>query len=146
MLLGREEGLEHVFQLPLRNTGALVRDGHHHRVAVCPSGGDRRLTFLTGPLAHRVTGVEEQVHQDLLELHAVGRDSRQDRREPGVHQHLALDQLAVHQPEDLPHDLVDVERLELQFPALQQRMQPADHLAGAPVVGDDVFEDVAHFR
>ena len=71
--LGREPGIEDARQLVARDADAGVGDLHLDRAGVERARGDGQ-----GPaLAHRLTGVDAQVHEHLVDLVGMALDARQ---------------------------------------------------------------------
>ena len=78
--LGAPERLEHFVQRLRRDARTAV--GHAKADGAGAHGGaDRQDAPGLGQVVHRIGGIDDQVQQQLLQLHAVARDRWQDRRE-----------------------------------------------------------------
>src|SRR5260370_41360846 len=79
----------------------------------------------------------------LLKVHRVAGDNGQISGQFGIDTYILTDEIGTHQLQDIPHDLVDRERLELHFAFLQPEAQAANDFGGALVFADDVIKNFA---
>ena len=114
---------------------------------VVPAGHARAATsrFAGGIVLHGVQGVEQQVKQNLLQLHPVAMNSRQGRVGLQRQPHPARLGIRPHQGDDFARQQVKVEAAAFDRPPLYQRAHPIDHFARAVVVLADVGQNSAHF-
>jgi hypothetical protein len=134
--LGRVEGLEEAVHAPRVEAHPRILHGQPRAIAFASLGPDHQLprTVLDG--AHRLRGVQEQVQDDLLELHAVARDGRKFLREFRPQDHPAPLEFAAGQRDHLPRGLVQVHRLRRRGLLREERAQPGDHVGRAVAVAD----------
>ena len=115
-----------------RHALAVVGDVHAHEPV---HGLDRHGHAAAA--RHRVAGVEDEVHQHLLELSAIGQhvDRLQGRHD---HQLDVLAQCAIEHPLRLQSDAIDVDRLQTQMVVAAEDEQLAREVGGALGGADDL--------
>ena len=93
---------------------------------------------------HRICGIEDEIQEHLLELHAISRHQRELPGKGARDRHPPADQVGVGEVQHFGGDLVEGNRQHLRLAAFQERSQTLYHLAGPPVLVNDVGEDVLH--
>lgn len=117
---GGEERLEEAGALFLGHANAGVGESKKEE------GGrkKRRADSECAAVGHRVHGVEDEVEAGLLDLRAVGADSRQVGGELGAQRDLVLREFVAGQQQRVFEERVDVERLEARFAGAREAQQP----------------------
>jgi hypothetical protein len=70
-----DERLEHGVQLICRNPGTAVRNRDIHEFTICCGLEHQAALARAGPF-HRVTGIEHEIEEDLLQLDAIAEHRR----------------------------------------------------------------------
>ena len=104
-------------------------------------GPELETAFGDVDFAHRIGGIQDEIEQHLLQLHAPAVDDGQRRREIGAGRDMADQQFGAQQIERLPNQLVEVEGIRLHVAAPVQRSQAANDLRRPVVVGHDIVAD-----
>jgi hypothetical protein len=115
------EGLEDLVELAARDTRAAIFDRELNHDVLSRGRGHRQPPLVTGDRAHGLAAVDDQVQQHLLELHAVAGDGGKAWVQPGHQAHAAPPQIAGGESEHLLRHLVEVEELEVDLAASQER-------------------------
>ena len=105
----REEGFEqavHGFRREAR-TGVLDRDQHGAGFAALRSHAQH--TRLACVRAHRIDRIQDQIQNDLLQLHPVTHDGFEPVGQVGLERNIVLAEFAVHQAENFADCGIDVE-------------------------------------
>ena len=84
MPLRREKGLEDALTFFGRSAAALVDYGYAHLFSIRQLGAHEKPAPNRLDASHRVTAIDNEVEQHLLELHVVAVDRGQMRREFGI--------------------------------------------------------------
>ena len=112
-----------------------------HRLDLCvPRSHDDRALSSRG-LGHRLDRIEQEIEDDLLELHAIGADDDRLVVEVDRDADVADDRIAGEHLDDLLHHDVQVERCALGLALAQKVAHALDHLARALAVVHDVGQD-----
>src|SRR4029077_13045653 len=139
-----EERLEDLFHFFRWNAAAAVGDGHNHCITtVLDSSTNAQPALRSVAIRHCVTSIDHQVDQDLLKLHRVAGDGRQISRQFSINTDVLTDEIGTDQLQDIPHNLVDTERMLLHLAFLQPQAQPTDDFGSVLVFADDVIKNFA---
>src|SRR5262249_49147712 len=102
--LGRDEGIEYARQNLDGDARAPVHHGDFNAIVACPSRLDPHPA-LAGLLGrHRVHRVDDQVEEQLQELHAIGAKGRNAVRYGGFDADAALDRIGTHEGKNVTSD------------------------------------------
>src|SRR5438270_159397 len=123
--LGGEECIEDLVGVLLRNPHAGVADGHQGLLVLSALRGDDELP---GPvdILHRLDAVHQEVHQHLLQLHAISQDPGNARRQLGPDGDRVSRRLAAQEGNRLSNDFVDIDQFPLRSPLLEEHPDPTE--------------------
>ena len=142
--LGGEEGLEKPAWFHLSEAFAVVLDRKLHAMALRVADADQHAAVEFVVVDGGVESVEQEVQDHLLQLDAVTVHQRSRRRQMQGERNPPDEGVALDQPGDVAHQVVEVEVLELlRFLLAHEAPQVADDVARAAHVLSDVEEDVA---
>src|SRR5438445_4882929 len=125
--LGGKERLEDLAPLLRGQPHAGIADGHHNLLVF-------RLLRFDGELArpihvlHRIHAIEHEVHQHLLQLHAIPQDRGKLCRQLRPDGYVVSRYLAAQEDDHLSNDFVYVYELPLRSTLLEEQPNPADDL------------------
>ena len=141
--LGRDERRKNPLDVFLGNAAADVSDRDLHTTGV--SRMRMQLYLAAGAdIGHCVGAIHDEIEQYLLQLDAVALDRRQGWFEIENHFDVAIEQVAADDAQYVEHDVVHVQAPVIRAILAQHRPQPADYLASALVVLDNVGEAIAN--
>src|ERR1051325_6522114 len=108
VIFGGVERIENALEAVGRNAGAAIDDryGEHF---FFPSRADAQHSIMRVDSGHGVGGVDDQIDQNLLELHANPQNLRQPLAWIGFDDDALLVEVEPHQAQHFRHKLVDVE-------------------------------------
>ena len=130
MRFGRIEWVEYLFRQLGRKPRSGIAEGQKNLfVFTLP----RRDDYLPRSIDvfHRFDAVDDQVHDDLLQLHAIPDDAGQIGRQFRPGRYVVASRLAAQEGDGLPNDLVYINKLPLRRALLELRANSSDNLGGA---------------
>ena len=140
--LGREEGLEHAACRAGRHARPVVGDLEKCPAVVLPRANRDRPCRSGRP--HRVLGVQQQVHDDLLHLLPVGDDERHVHRVLLQHRDGARAVVERSERERRSRHIVEIRDRALERLAAREEEQAVNDLRRAARVGANLLEVRAH--
>src|SRR6476659_9897482 len=136
--LGGEEGIEYAIELIWGNADAGVSHRDQGVVPIVLAHSNHELALIRN-IGHGFDAVQDEVDDDLLQLHAVTEDRVKARIKVEPQLHPIIKHLALHQADDVMDQIVDIERSILRVGLFGQSTQALDHLAGAVAVADQAL-------
>src|SRR5260370_15142575 len=134
--LGSKESIEDLFLLLWRQPYAVVTDGHNNFLAFRSLRPDVELA-LPIRILHRFDAVDHEVHQHLLQLHAVGHDLGKICGEVHPDYYVVSPGLGAQKNDHLANNVVYVHELPLRSTFLEELADPADDFPRALCVFHD---------
>src|ERR1700690_3094654 len=141
--LSGEEGLKDLFDGVRIDAGTGVFDGDQNLSAVLLLRADHQ--FFRFRVAHCVHAIQHEIHDYLLQLHPVGHDTRQRRRQLRAHGDLPRVRLAAQEYDQFLNDRVEVGPILHRGLFVKHGANPAEHSAGAGAVADHALRGQARF-
>ncbi len=138
--LGRVEGLEDPIDGRHVDTGAGIPHEQVHAVAV--GARDHPDPGVAAGGGAGLNGVEREVQDDLPQLQVIAVHDRQVGLELGDDRHTGQRRLVREEADDVVRHRVDVHRRPVEVVFLEQTPHALNHFAGAPVLLDDLLEDL----
>src|SRR5712691_8774874 len=123
------EGVKQLLHALGVDAHAGIPHAHAHTIAVLAFGSDQQLPRAIVHVSHRVGGVAEQVHDDLLELDPIAGDGREILGELRLKNDAVSLQVTQRQRYDLPRDLVQVYRSDPRFLLGKQGTHSRNHIS-----------------
>ena len=83
-----------------RSAGGIPSPRSVTQTSMSPAGGRSRLDEEVAvhlAIVHRITAVDDEIEEHLLQLDSIATHGLQIRRERGAHRDLAIEQIALHQ-------------------------------------------------
>lgn len=118
---------------------------HRHQDTACfPPSADEQLSCPFSQAALRLEGIDDQVQDDLLQLHTVSLNARQLLGELRLYRDRVLLELAMGQNYDLPHRFIDIDRVLPQRRLSEHDTDPPDDLGGPPPLLDNVIQGLSN--
>src|SRR5437764_12047919 len=108
MAFRSEEWLENLTGIAIRQPAALIRYRYRHSSRL-RAGGYPKSSIPRRILRHRITGIGDDVEQNLLKLHLVNRHIGQPFGELTLRGHSTCDTVASEQVEHILDDLIESE-------------------------------------
>jgi len=94
---------------------------------------------------HRFDAVDNEIHHDLLQLHAISNNPRKIGCQFHPDGYVVSYRLVTQEGNGLPVDLVDINSLSMQAALSELRADPANNLSGAFRISSDSGDSGAHF-
>src|SRR5438876_3512093 len=145
MAFRSEEWLENLTGIAIRQAASLIRYRYTHSSRL-RAGGYPKSSIPRRILRHRITGIGDDVQQDLLELHLVNRHMGQPFRELTLGGHSTCDKVASEQVQHILDDRIECQWKKPCFPSLEQGTQSRDHLSGTEIFADDIGKNLSQLR
>src|SRR5712691_1320597 len=125
MKLRGKERIEDLVRLLRGKPYAGIADGHHKSLVF------RSLRFddeLARPIHifHRIDAVTDEVHHDLLQLHAISHDLGKVRRQVPADRYGVSRHLAAQEDDHLSNNFVYIQQLPLRSTLLEEQADPTD--------------------
>src|SRR5260370_33174689 len=134
--LGSKESIEDLFRLLWGQPHSAVSDGHHNFLVLHSLRPDGEFARPIRVL-HRFDAIDHEVHQHLLQLHAVGHDLGKSCREVHPDYYVVSPSLAAQKNYHLSSNLVYVHELPLRSTLLEELADPTDNFRRARPVFHD---------
>src|SRR5438067_5091414 len=134
--LGRIEGLEQSIEFRRINSWAGILHFDKHGIWIVLARGNRQLTRSASDTAHRLDGIDEQIHDHLLQLDPIRRNQSQVVRKPRLQLNAILLHFGRGQGNDVADGLVDIQEFSARRHFLYERTDAVDDLAGSTAVCD----------
>ena len=141
--LGRVERLEDAVHVRRIEPRARIPDRDEHGVRAISPGPDQQLSLSSAAAVHRFDSVEDQVEDHLLHLRAIALHAGQSRREVRLQRDAMSEHFTSGHGDHFEDGFVEIEPLPALRRLLDQGMDPADDVAGAFAVPDDLIERLA---
>ena len=143
--LGRIERLEQSIEVRWTNSWAGILHFDKHEVWIVLARGNRELTRSVSEAAHGLDGIDEQIHDHLLQLDPIRCNQSQVFRKPSLQPDAILLHFGLGQGNDLADCLIDIQAVSSRRHFLDERTDAVDDLAGATAVSDDATKRLPSF-
>src|SRR5260370_38608512 len=144
--LGRVKGVEDSFEMFRINPRPRITYRDQHLIRFPSFGADRQLSARAIHRAHRFYCVQDQVQDDLLQLHPIPLNERQ-AFQLHLHRDAVPQRFPTGQDNHLADRLVDVEAISPWCWRFRDELtDPADDIAGSITVPRNTVERFAHLR
>src|ERR1700689_3058162 len=125
---GGEEGIEEPVCILGRDPDAAIRHTYEHSVCLVLAGMDHQFARSVRDRLHGFQAIHHQIDNYLLQLDPITQDHWYSRCQLRPQRHLVADQLTLHQRDDLPDDVINVEWHLLNAGLVRERPDAPDHV------------------
>src|ERR1700754_1682365 len=132
--LGGEEGVEQPVCILGGDPDAAIGNAQQYSLHLFLTRSDHQFARPIGDRLHCFDTVHHEVDDHLLQLDPIAKNLGQSRRQFRSQRYLVAGQLTLYQRDDLPDDVIDVERYLLNISLVRERADAPDHLAGPDAV------------
>src|SRR5882672_3267392 len=136
---GGEEGVEQPIRILGGDPDAAIRHTYEHSLFLVLAGSDQEFAWPIRDGLHGFNTIYYQVDDYLLKFDPISQDRGESRYQLHAQRHLMAGYLALHQPDGLPDDVVDIEWHLLNVGFFREPPDAPDHLTRAIAVFDNPF-------
>src|ERR1700683_4821827 len=118
---GSEEGVEQPVRVLSGDPDAAIRHTYQHSVYLVLARSDHQFARPVADRLHGFQAIHHQIDNHLLQLDSITQDLGYSRGQLRPQRHLVADQLTLHERDDLPDDVIEVERRLLNAGLVRER-------------------------